>query len=283
VTFTAPPEFHPNPSGAKSTRSYNPDLGVKGSHDHINHAWKKIRALLNKRGVKASPNTYFGARTVETHKDGCIHWHLIIFIQTTLISEFSNACKEKLPLRNQIKIVLGDDKKGAASSYVFKYLMKEFDISSLDKSITSRLKEADLSEDTIREENDLASIKNSERVKAALQAMNIRQYQTVGLLSVTTLLRKINKLDLQEIKEPDDSILGLIRNHVWRNPLGLKNLLQHPSIFNSYATGDPPVRLIKEETISRYNENRKRIIGIEIDGAQFITKGKYRLIQSRSG
>lgn len=283
LTFTAPPEFHPNPSGAKSECSYNPDLGVKRSHDHINSAWKKIRAVLNKRGIKANPNTYFGARTVETHKDGCIHWHLIIFIQQTLIGAFTNSCKEYFPLHNQIKIVLGDDKKGSASSYVFKYIMKEFNISNLDESITSRLSTDDLSKDIIREESDLASIKNSERVKAALQAMNIRQYQTVGLLRVTTLLRKINKLNLKDIKENDKSALGFIRNHVWRNPLGLKNLLQKPSIFKKSDCEDPPVKLIREATFSRYSEERTRIIGIEIDGTQFITKGKYKLIGRPDG
>ncbi|MHC8331861.1 replication endonuclease [Pseudomonas sp. LB3P25] len=277
LTFTAPPEFHPNPSGAKSECSYNPDLGVKRSHDHINYAWKKIRAVLSKRGIKASPNTYFGARTVETHKDGCIHWHLIIFIQHSLIDEFTNSCKEYFPLHNQIKTVLGDDKKGRASSYVFKYIMKEFDISNLDENITSRLSKDDLSKDTIREDSDLASIKNSERVKAALQAMNIRQYQTVGLLRVTTLLRKINKLNLEDIKENDESVLGFIRNHVWRNPLGLKNLLQRPSIFKKSDCESPPVKLIRESTFSRYSEERTRIIGIDIDGTQFITKGKYKL------
>ena len=91
VTLTAPPEFHPNPSSPNSKCSYKSELGVKASHTYINNAWKRIRAILYKRGINASPTTYFGARTVEVHKDGCIHWHLLIFINHALIHAFNKA------------------------------------------------------------------------------------------------------------------------------------------------------------------------------------------------
>ena len=281
VTLTAPPEFHPNPSSPNSKCSYNPELGVKASHTYINNAWQRIRAILNKRGINASPTTYFGARTVEVHKDGCIHWHLLIFINHALIHDFNKACKEKFPLTGQLKIVLGDDSKGSASSYVFKYIMKEFNTSNLNPAITARITEADLKKDIERERMDLASISNSERVRAAIQALRIRQYQTIGLLRVTTLLRKINKLDLSLVIDTDENILGFIRNHVWRNPLGLKNLLEKPKIFSEGENENPPIRLIKEGTHSRYGEERERIIGIDIDGEKFISKGLYKIIKTR--
>jgi hypothetical protein len=277
VTLTAPPEFHPNPSTLKSKCSYRPELGVKGSHAYINGAWKRIRARLSKWGIKASPSTYFGARTVEVHKDGCIHWHLLIFIQNPLIHDFTKACREKFPLAGQLKIVLGDDNKGSASSYVFKYIMKEFDTNTLDRRITARLTETDCLKDAEREQMDLASIENSERVRAAIRAMCIRQYQTIGLLRVTTLLRKINKLDLTPVIETEETILGFIRHHVWRNPMGLKNLLQKPHIFSQREGQNPSIKLIKENTLSRYDEERERIIGIEIDGLKLISKGLYKI------
>lgn len=281
VTFTAPPEYHPNPSSANSKCSYNPELGVKASHVYINAAWKLIRALLNKRGVKASPVTYFGARTVEVHKDGCIHWHLLIFIQKSLIHEFTGACEVKFSLPGQLKIVLGDDKKGNASSYIFKYLMKEFDTKRLNRNITERLTEADNQKDTEREQMDLASIANSERVRAAIRAMCIRQYQTIGLLRVTTLLRKINKLELSDIPDDDNSVLGFIRTHVWRNPMGLKNLLGKHEVFSQGDGQDPSIKLIKESALTRYGEDRERVIGIEIDGQCFVSKGLFKIIKRR--
>lgn len=281
VTFTAPPEFHPNPSSLKSKCSYKPELGVKGSHTYINSAWRIIRAMLSKWGIKASPTTYFGARTVEVHKDGCIHWHLLIFIKHSLINNFTKACRAKFPLPGQLKIVLGDDNKGSASSYVFKYIMKEFDTNTLDESITSRLTEADRLKDAEREKMDLASIENSERVRAAIRAMCIRQYQTIGLLRVTTLLRKINKLDLTPVIDTEETTLGFIRREVWRNPMGLKNLLQKPHIFSQSDGETPSIKLIKEETLSRYGEERERIIGIEIDGQKFISKGLYKIVKKQ--
>lgn len=281
VTFTAPPEYHPNPSSPNSKCSYKPELGVKASHVYINRAWILIRATLSKWGVRASPTTYFGARTVEVHKDGCIHWHLLIFIKNSLINNFTRACREKFALPGQLKVVLGDDNKGSASSYVFKYLMKEFDTNTLDRHITGRLTEADGEKDREREEMDLASIANSERVRAAIRAMCIRQYQTIGLLRVTTLLRKINKLDLSGTSDTDESVLGFIQKHVWRNPMGLKNLLEKPHIFSQCDGQDPSIKLIKENTLSRYGEERERVIGIEIDGRTFISKGLFKIIKKQ--
>ena len=281
VTFTAPPEYHPNPSSPNSKCSYKPELGVKASHVYINRAWTLIRAMLNKWGIRASPTTYFGARTVEVHKDGCIHWHLLIFINDSLINNFTKACREKFSLPGQLKIVLGDDNKGSASTYIFKYLMKEFDTNTLDRNITDRLTKADGEKDREREEMDLASIENSERVRAAIRAMSIRQYQTIGLLRVTTLLRKINKLDLSEIIDTDNSVLGFIKKHVWRNPMGLKNLLGKPDIFSRSNDEAPSIKLIKEHALSRYGEERERVIGIQIDGREFISKGLFQIIKKQ--
>ncbi|MFG0679235.1 replication endonuclease [Pseudomonas sp. xss_4] len=281
VTFTAPPEYHPNPSSPNSKCSYKPELGVKASHTYINRAWTLIRAMLSKWGIRASPTSYFGARTVEVHKDGCIHWHLLIFINDSLINNFTKACKEKFSLPGQLKIVLGDDNKGSASTYIFKYLMKEFDINTLDRNITDRLTKSDKEKDREREEMDLASIENSERIRAAIRAMSIRQYQTIGLLRVTTLLRKINKLDLSEIIDTDNNVLGFIQKHVWRNPMGLKNLLEKPHIFSRSDDEPPSIKLIKEQALSRYGEERERVIGIEIDGREFISKGLFQIIKKQ--
>ena len=280
-TATALPEFHPNPSNPNSKCTYNPELGLKASHLYISRAWQQIRALLSKRGIRASPTTYFGARTVEVHKDGCVHWHFLIFIKLDLIKLFTEICERKFPLPGQLKIVLGDDKKGKASSYIFKYLMKEFDTNTLDRNIMDRLTVSDSHHDEQREEMDLASIQHSERVRAAIRAMNIKQYQPIGVLRVTTLLRKINKLDLADMAEDNQSVLGFIRKNVWRNTLGLKNLLEKPQLFSPNTEKNPTIMLIKESVLSRYGEDRERVIGIEIDGQRFISKGTFVIKKHR--
>lgn len=61
--------------------------------------------------------------------------------------------------------------------------------------------------------------------------------------------------------------------------MGLKNLLHKPHIFCQGDGEYPAIRLIKESTLSRYGEDRERVIGIEIDGLKFVSKGLYKIFR----
>ena len=63
--------------------------------------------------------------------------------------------------------------------------------------------------------------------------------------------------------------------------MGLKNLLEKPEIFRQEDDRNPSIRLIKESALSRYGEDRERVIGIEIDGRHFISKGMFEIIKKR--
>ena len=63
--------------------------------------------------------------------------------------------------------------------------------------------------------------------------------------------------------------------------MGLKNLLEKPHIFSQSDGQDPSIKLIKENTLSRYGEERERVIGIEIDGRKFISKGLFQIIKKQ--
>ncbi len=271
VTFTAPPEYHPNPSHQRSKNTYREELGPKSSHDYIRGAWGRIRAYLNKQGLQAGAESYFGFRTAETHKDGSVHWHLQVFLRRDAVDNFISACEREFPRKNQVKFVLGDDNKGSAASYIFKYLVKEVDFCDADS--LPHAVAIDSSVDEERERQDLASIRNGSRVKAALRSMNVRQYQLFGVGGVMTLLREINKIDFESTVEPLDNLVLEVKGSVWRSPEGLKNLI---SILG--RIDEPAIHLVKEAAKTTYGESRARVVGVTIGTHTFRSIGRYRVV-----
>ncbi len=280
VTFTAPAEYHPNPSHAGSRRSYKKELGLKASHDYIRCAWARIRSYLNENGLSLGYKKCFGFRTAETHKDGSVHWHLQIFIRPEFMALFRKACRREFPKGKQIKIVVGDESKGSAAGYIFKYLIKDVDSNELNDSLYDTSK-SDSKMDDERENADLASIRHSARVKAALRSMNIRQYQLFGVGGVMTLLREINKIDFDLVEKPWDALLCEVKQMVWRAPNGLKNLFSILERLGQVGTSASPVEsevkieLLKESAESRYGEVRQQVIGVSIGKHVFRSVGRY--------
>lgn len=267
VTYTSPPEYHPNPILGR--HSYDATLGVKASHEYIALAWARVRATLSKRGVDASPEFYFGTRTAEVHKDGSIHWHLLIFIASSALEKFIAASREQFSLKGQMKIEIGDDSRGSASSYVFKYLLKGFDAGAVNVEITDNLEE-----DERREQKDLSTIRNGERVRAALKAMRIRQYQTFGVKKVMSVIRAINRIGEDEFDSLNNLTLDMVKREIWRNEFGLKYLLDHSDLVKK-IDGKAIIMLVREEGQSKYGEKTSKLCGISIDGMFFKTVGRY--------
>lgn len=267
ITFTAPAQYHPNPSEGK--RRYDRRLGLKDSHDYIGHRWNKIRAVLNSRKIPAGPASYFGFRTVEPHKDGSIHWHLMLFTSPNLISGITKAIREKFPTDTAAKIVLGETGPGTAkaASYIFKYLTKAF--SKKDIAQTA----ADEATDTERESNDLASMRNKERVQAAIKALNVRQFQPFGVKNLVTTFRKINALKLDDVHPEKGSALEYIKEKIWRNRDGYLEMLSNDELFGRNAE----VSLIMESAENRYGEPTKKCKGIKIGKRVFPNDSVYEI------
>ncbi|MBK4987396.1 replication endonuclease [Pseudomonas sp. S36] len=271
VTLTAPPKFHPNPLKGKC--SYDADLGVRASHTYILSAWSRVRALLSKRGVKSGIYTYFGIRTAETHKDGSVHWHLLVFIEPTLVDVFTESCRRQFPEYGQVKFEVGDPEIGSASSYIFKYLAKGFDLAVSGEMIDGVV-------DSAREDSDLASIRNGERVRAALKAMRIRQYQTFGVKNVLSLLRAVNKLSLEELKSLSGEVPGIVIEKIWRKPLGLKFLLENDFLI-AIQDGEAPIMIVKEAGVGVYGEATISAVGLKIGTHIVRTRGRYKIEKAK--
>jgi hypothetical protein len=273
ITLTAPPKYHPNPLKGKC--SYDPELGVKASHLYINGEWKKIRSRLAKKGLSACPNGFFGVRTVEPHKDGCVHWHVLVFIDRKNIETLSAEVQKSFPLKYQCEIVIESPKEGSATAatYLYKYISKSFSKETNEPSDQGHL------EDQAREERDLASYRNKERVQAALSCLKIRQYDTFGLRRLTTIIRLINKLDLATIDAEPGSALDFVKTKIWRNSEGLLNLLK-VKCFNKASTENTladTVRVIKRKSDNSYGEPTQRMIGVQIGDRQFLNSALYKI------
>ncbi|MEB0123974.1 replication endonuclease [Pseudomonas sp. CCI1.2] len=271
ITLTAPPKYHPNP--IKGRRSYDHSVGVKGSHEYIKVLWTQIRAILNVRGVKASPEHYFGFRTVEPHKDGSFHWHLLIFANTDIQKKMTDAILEKFPGKNAAEIIYGKEGDGCASAatYLYKYIAKSVSREKINYQNT-----VDSTKDCLREEKDLASLRNKERVQASLKSMAIRQYQVFGVCNLTTIFKKINRLDLADLTAPQGSILEFVKSSIWRNTDGYLNMMKNADLFGS----DTEIRLITVATLSSYGEPKKKVIGIRIGTVDFINHTTYKIVKS---
>ena len=271
VTLTAPPKYHPNP--IKGRRSYDPSVGIKGSHEYIKLRWVQIRSILNERGVKASPEHYFGFRTVEPHKDGSIHWHLLIFANKNIQKSLTDAIFEKFPAKNSAEIVFGKEGDGSASAatYLYKYIAKSVSREKIKYDTTT-----ESAKDNKREEKDLASLRSKDRVQAALKSLGIRQYQIFGVCNLTTIFKKINRLNLDTVTPSQGSMLEFVKSYIWRNTDGYVNMMKNADMFGSGTE----IGLIKIATQSSYGEPKKKVVGIRIGTTDFLNDKTYRIVKS---
>jgi len=273
ITLTAPAEYHPNP--AKGKRRYNYQLGINASHEYINTKWGQIQSVLSRRKIPASPESYFGVRTVEPHKDGSMHWHLLLFAKGTLVESIIGAIREKFNTEASAKIVIGKDheEKGSAkaASYIYKYISK-----TLSKKEQTQYQKDDIGDDA-REESDLASIRYKDRVQASIKAIGARQYQPIGVKRLTTMYRKINKLKMDKLDIPPGGLPAFIKEKIWRNQLGFYHMLKNIEPFQKGGE----IRLVTEPSLNSYDEPTKRVIAIKIGSMVISTESEYKIERIR--
>jgi hypothetical protein len=120
VTFTCPPNMHPNPSkGINSWDGTTPDIAAKW----LSKNWTLIRAQFAKKGID-----YEGVWTKEAHKDATPHMHCLIYAEKEKLNEIINLCEfYGLPAKVDCKIIHEDEGAAKPASYIFKYITKNLD------------------------------------------------------------------------------------------------------------------------------------------------------------
>ncbi len=139
VTLTLPPHLHANPSNKNN--SFDGTMPLK-AYDLLNVFWQRIRARLQK---KLKPNDdFFGCSTVEGHKDGVLHKHVLIYFDKKDLAYIRRCVKgvaAEYAAQNDTKLdfdfKLEDKKKGGSgATYIFKYITKTFNSVVDDKDNT---------------------------------------------------------------------------------------------------------------------------------------------------
>lgn len=183
-TMTAPSKFHAvtfdHHGRLRPNRHYGKlegddlDCSPRGAQVWIRTMWARSRAEMARQGVKI-----YGFRVAEPHHDGTPHWHALFWfksdadaakakaiISDTFLSEYGD---ENGATEHRVKCVAIDRKRGSAAGYIAKYITKnvgaDFDIETPSKSTKSEY--------------------TYKRVDAWAATWGIRQFQSIGLPSVT--------------------------------------------------------------------------------------------------
>ena len=198
-TLTAPSKFHAVSFGKngnlRPNRHYgklegdDTDCSPRGAQIWLRTMWARARAELHRQGVGV-----YGFRVAEPHHDGTPHWHALFWfksdsdaaiasqvIRDTWLSEYGN---ENGASQHRVKVVDIDRSKGSAAGYIAKYITKnvgaDFDIETEGHSRKTEY--------------------TYKRVDAWAATWGIRQFQAVGLPSVT-VWRCLRGVDVQQAND----------------------------------------------------------------------------------
>ncbi len=114
VTLTLPPRFHPNPT--KGQNSWDGSTPSDG-RVQMQKNWANFRRRFHEGGGKC-----LGARVLEPHADGCIHWHLLLYVSKIRIPEFYKKLADAFGAGVATDIRPIDRSRSTGSSYLIKYL-----------------------------------------------------------------------------------------------------------------------------------------------------------------
>jgi len=185
-TLTTPSRFHPVLSkSAKRNPKYD-GATPREAQQHLQGLWARARAKLHRQGLDV-----YGIRVVEPHHDGTPHWHLLLWMaaedQDSVTEILREHAEEESPeelidrfgnkTTARFKAVAIDYRRGTAAGYVAKYISKNIN--------GEQFMDAD--------KYDHAMTDSAPRIEAWASVWGIRQFQFLGLPSVT-VWREVRRL-----------------------------------------------------------------------------------------
>ena len=205
-TLTTPSRFHPATRVGK--RKVRRNAKYDGStpreaQQHLQQLWAKVRAKLHRDGIGI-----YGLRVVEPHHDGTPHWHLLVWmapeheeIVTQTLQEYAEAeSPEELfdrfgnKTNARFKAVKIDPTRGTAAGYVAKYISKNINGEQFARAGV---------EGDDKDRYDHSLTESAPRIEAWAACWGIRQFQFVGLPSVT-VWREVRRLTEKQQEHLDN-------------------------------------------------------------------------------
>lgn len=115
VTLTLPGQYHPNPSAGQNTW-----MGVTPteSHNELQRRWRQFQREFGRKCGKAR-----GVRVEEPHRDGCPHWHLLVYVDPAKEATLREIFGRFFGNETAAKVVQIDPAKGTGASYLMKYIL----------------------------------------------------------------------------------------------------------------------------------------------------------------
>ena len=205
ITLTLPSKFHPVTIRAGKTRHNKKYKGAtpRDGQEWLRSTWAKTRAKLDRLGVKI-----YGLRVAEPHHDGTPHWHALLWtenqadamaLESTLRHYWlKEDGQERGAQDNRVCIKRMD--RGGAAGYVAKYIAKSVGHVALTEH-------QDLvGNNQIRMDFGEEASQGHQRVDAWAACWGIRQFQTIGMPSVTAWreLRRVSKDQLELFSQEGD-------------------------------------------------------------------------------
>ncbi|NRB66672.1 MAG: replication endonuclease [Vibrio sp.] len=246
ITWTLPSKYHRN-----STK-WNGG-SVKEAHQRLMQKWRLARAWFNKLGIH-----WFGLRVAEPHRDGTPHVHLFLYVQPNQKDDLVDVCcqiamnedREELntPNAKQARFMAKDcdPALGTATGYIIKYISKNINGAHMP-------------------ENDAEC--NAERVRAWASTHRIKQFSQSGSKAVG-IWRQLRRATAKDTSF--DQELEALRDAA------------DNSRWNAFCTLAGQERLAHEESLNKYGETTKRVIGIEWLGKVIKTCAtKYSLVKKK--
>jgi len=187
-TMTAPSRFHSVLGSGHPNKKYQYGLSARDAQDYFQKIWILARARFAKADLRP-----YGFRVVEPHHDGCPHWHMLLFMEKGQAKQVRKILKE-LCMRDtpeevktsttRFKPVYIDKSKGSAVGYIAKYITKSVNGSKIKEVICPKSGEI-----------KIAPADAAERARFWASINNIRQFEAIGLPSVT-IWREMRKLGM---------------------------------------------------------------------------------------
>ena len=266
LTITCPSKYHANSS------KWDWKITPKIAQEYLAGQWAKIRAKLKRDGID-----YYGCRVTEPHKDGCPHWHMLVFVdkehqkaltKTVEYYAFEVDGDEFGADKNRFDCEVVDREKGSAVGYIAKYISKNInggkmfernDDGSPKIGDNGQLIElvndgsdmpTDISDNDEGDVKKMAVSEGADRATAWANTWSLRQFQFFGTAPVT-IWRELRRIKSPvETDENIETARGFADTSNW-------------SEFTK-AIAEKPIELIKEreEQANDYGESIERIVGL---------------------
>lgn len=215
TTNTAPSRFHSQGGmNPKANGTYGPMLpnSPRDAQQWLCKTWARTRAALQRAGVAC-----FGFRVAEPHKDGCPHWHMLLWCAADQLAALTAIIRAAW-LKHE-----GDEdgaelhrfsakpmENGGASGYIAKYIAKNIDDAGSvateghfdhDQGVRDVLR----AHDAKNPQADLFKPTPAQRVESWAAAWGIRQFQAIGQPPVT-VWRELRRIDAQVVEGGSDRL-----------------------------------------------------------------------------